>query len=210
LDEKLDFFHRQVQRLVDQVPQVENKTFRKALYISMLDALSACAYPDETKAGSRFQNFILNVSKWKDGERISLPQAALLFCDDPATSAVIAARLAKWPWGIPQPITADPFPSDLPAHVGLMKVQQVKLLWQFRNSVLHAFNDPSGHDFSGRMEPYYIGEISSRTWRLVIPEEFLNSLMTTSVQALIAFCKEEGRDPQAHLGRALWVWRLRV
>jgi hypothetical protein len=117
LDETLDFFHRQVQRLVDQVPQVENKTFRKALYISMLDALSACAYPDETKAGCRFQNFILNIGKWKDGERISLPQATLLFCDDPAISAVISARLTKWPWGTPQPITADPFPSELPAHV---------------------------------------------------------------------------------------------
>lgn len=205
LDETLDAFHRQVQTLVDQVQQIGNKVFRKALYVSMLDGLSACAYPDERKAEDRFQNFILRISNWTDGERISLPQSALLFCGDPAMSAVISARLAKWPWGTPQPITLDPFQHDLPARVDLSRVRHLNLLWKFRNSVLHAFNDPSGFDLRGGVEPYYVGDIPTHTWRLVIPEEFLHSLVTTSVQGLLALCKREGRDPQAHLGNALWV-----
>ena len=45
----------------------------------------------------------------------------------------------------------------------------------------------------------------NRTWRLVIPETFLYRLLTESLDGLIAFCRREGRDPQAHLNRPLWV-----
>jgi hypothetical protein len=91
------------------------------------------------------------------------------------------------------------------AHVDLIKVQHVNLLWKFRNSLLHAVYDPGGHDLRGGVEPYYVGDISTHTWRLVIPEEFLRNLVTASIQSLLAFCAREGRDPQAHLGKELWV-----
>jgi hypothetical protein len=97
----------------------------------MLDGLSACAYPDERKSGRRFKTFVREIGNWTDGERISLPQAALLFAGDPAMSASISTLLARWPWGEPQPITSDPFPHQLPANEDLWKVQHLNLLWQF-------------------------------------------------------------------------------
>lgn len=206
LDEILDAFRRQVQTLVDQVQQIGNAVFRKALYISMLDGLSVCAYGDAMRSGDRFRTFILQIGGWTDGERISLPQAALLLRGDPAMSAAISARLANWTWGTPQPITSDPFQQELQTTRGdLRKVQHVNLLWKFRNSLLHAVYDPGGHDLRGGVEPYYVGDITTHTWRLVIPEEFLRNLATVSVQGLLAFCRREGRDPQAHLGEELWV-----
>ena len=46
-------FQRQVRALADEVCRIENATFRKALYVSMLDGLSACAYPCDTNSGHR-------------------------------------------------------------------------------------------------------------------------------------------------------------
>jgi len=205
LDEILDVFRKQVQKLLDQVQQVENEVFRKALYISMLDGLSACAYGNAMRSGDRFRDFILQIGGWTDGERISLPQAALLFQADPNMSAAISAQLTNWTWGVLQPITSDPFAQQLPAHADLWKMRHVNLLWKFRNSLLHAVYDPSGFDPGSRVKPFYVGDVSTHTWRLVIPEEFLRSLLTASLQGLLSFCKKEGRDPQAHLGKELWV-----
>ncbi|HYM05596.1 MAG TPA: hypothetical protein VEU11_03475 [Terriglobales bacterium] len=42
----------------------------------------------------------------------------------------------------------------------------MNLLWQFRNSMLHAFADPGGFDIGNRVEPYYVGDIATHTWRL--------------------------------------------
>ena len=95
LDETLAAFERQVRTLADQVRQIENVAFRKALYISMLDGLSACAYPNETRSGHRFRTFVSVIGNWRDGERVSLPQAALYFHLDPAMSTAIAALSSK-------------------------------------------------------------------------------------------------------------------
>lgn len=64
----------------------------------MLDGLSACAYGNGMRSGDRFRTFIVQIGGWRDGERISLPQAALLFRRDPAVSAAISAQLATWAW----------------------------------------------------------------------------------------------------------------
>jgi hypothetical protein len=205
LDETLAAFQRQVRTLADQVGQIENAEFRKALYVSMLDGLSACAYPNETRSGHRFRTFVLNIGNWKDGERVSLPQAALYFQADPAMSAAIAVPLNAWTWGQPQSITSDSFLNQLPAHADLWRLQHVNLLWQFRNSMLHAFADPGGFDIGNRVEPYYFGDIATHTWRLIIPGHFLRNLLLNSLDALIAFCRQNGFDPQAHLGRELWL-----
>ena len=205
LDDILDTFQKQVEALVAEVAQVQNKAFRKALYVSMLDGLSACAYPNETKSGQRFKTFVLDVAGWKDGERVSLPQAALYCQADAAMSAEIARLLAAWPWGRPQSIAADPLPDQIPAHKDLFRLQHANLLWQFRNHVLHAFADPGGFDIGDRAEPYYMGDASTHTWRLVMPEQFLRDLLLGGLKGLIAFCRKNGQAPQAHLGKELWV-----
>jgi hypothetical protein len=205
LNDTLTAFQQQVRTLADQVRQVENPAFRKALYISMLDGLSACAYPNETKSGYRFRTFVLDIGNWKDGERVSLPQAALYFQADPAMSAAIAVALNAWTWGRPQSITSDPLLNQLPAHDHLWRLQHANLLWQFRNSMLHAFADPGGFDIGDRADPYYFGDAATLTWRLVMPEQFLRNLLLNSLDALIGFCRQNGFDPQAHLGRELWL-----
>jgi hypothetical protein len=205
LEDVLAVFQRQVETLVDQVAQVGNGAFRKALYVSMLDGLSGCAYPNETRSGQRFRTFILDIANWRDGERISLPQAALYFQGDAAMSAPIAEILAAWQWGHPLAITADPLANQLPAHDQLWRLQHANLLWQFRNSILHTFADPGGFDIGDRTEPYYMGDVSTHRWRLVMPEQFLRDLLIDGLNGLIAFCRRSGHDPQAHLGKELWL-----
>lgn len=206
LDQIIDTFGGQVQNLSDQVGQIGNEAFRKALYLSMIDGLSACAYGDSMRPGTRFRTFVLQVAGWTDGERVSLPQAALLFQSDSIISTAVSVLLANWTWGVPQAITSDPFPGQLYlANADLDKVKHVNLLWKFRNSLLHAVYDPGGHDLRGGAEPYYVGDIGTHAWQLVIPDEFLRNLVAASIQGLLAFCRTEGRDPQAHLGRGVWV-----
>ncbi len=203
-DDELAAFKDRVEALIAEVARVENVAFRKALYISMLDGLSGCAYPNETKSGKRFKAFVLEIAGWADGERVCLPQAALYFRGNVTMSATITARLAVWPWGQPQPITADPLLNQLPAHADLWKPQHLNLLWQFRNHVLHAFADPGGFNLQDRDQPYYVGDVSTHTWRLVMPEQFLRNLLIDGLRGLIAFCRRKGQDPRAHLGQELW------
>src|SRR5437899_2204031 len=98
LDDILDAFRNQVTTLIDQVAQIDNEVFRKALYVSMIDALSACAY-DGMRPGDRFMRFVLEIGNWMDGQRVSLPQAALFFQGDAAMLTAIEALLANWQWG---------------------------------------------------------------------------------------------------------------
>jgi hypothetical protein len=205
LDDVLDAFQKQVEHLAAQVAQVGNEAFRKALYVAMVDGLSACAYPNEKKAGHRFRTFVVNIANWKDGERVSLPQAALYFVGDPDMSATIAGLLTAWQWAQPQTIASDPLPNQLPAHDDLWKLAHVNLLWQFRNHILHAFSDPGGFDFKDHHEPYYTGDVPTHTWRLVMPEQFLRNLLRDGVQGLIAFCRLSGQDPQAHFGNLIHI-----
>src|SRR5579862_3808401 len=151
----LDAFRNQVTTLIDQVARIDNEVFRKALYVSMIDALSACAY-DSMRPGDRFRRFVLEIGNWRDGERVSLPQAALFFHGDTDMLTAIEALLANWQWGQTHSITSDPFPNQLPARQTLSKVQHLNLLWQFRNCILHSFRDPGGMDLHTRDEPCYL------------------------------------------------------
>src|ERR1022692_236598 len=155
MDDVLDGFRKQVATLIDQVAQIDNEVFRKAMYVSMIDALSACAY-DGMRPGERFKRFVREIGNWRDAERVSLPQAALFFQGDGAMLNAIEALLANWQWGQTQSITSDPFPNQLPIRQTVWKVQHLNLLWQFRNCILHAFNDPGGMDLRTRNEPCYL------------------------------------------------------
>jgi hypothetical protein len=72
LDDTLAAFEQQV-TIAAQVGQIENAAFRKALLVSMLDGLSACAYPNEPRSGHRFRTFVSNFGNWRDSERVSMP-----------------------------------------------------------------------------------------------------------------------------------------
>jgi hypothetical protein len=126
LDDILDAFRNQVTTLIDQVAQIDNEVFRKALYVSMIDALSACAY-DGMRPGDRFMRFVLEIGNWMDGQRVSLPQAALFFQGDAAMLTAIEALLANWQWGQTHSITSDPFPNELPIRQTVSKVQHLNL-----------------------------------------------------------------------------------
>jgi len=67
------------------------------------------------------------------------------------------------------------------------------------------FEDRSGFEFGDRTKPYYTGDASTHTWRLIIPEQFLCTLVIDSLNGLITFCRQNSQDPQAHLGKELWV-----
>ena len=88
--------------------------------------LSACAYGESMSPGERFKTFVRDIARWPDGERVSLPQAALLFQAQPVISAQLSTRLLNWNWGTPQPITSDPFVHEpgIP-DVDFSKVQHV-------------------------------------------------------------------------------------
>lgn len=225
VNQAVNEFVEQVQPLVDSVATVQNPSFRKVLYLVMSDGLSTLRFPDHWSAGNRFVNFVNIYGGWPHCVRVSLPQAHLLLSEtkgsDPALLAAVSDRLAQWPVGRLLELDLDPFPEELDDAKGLLRdCQHGRLLWAFRNTLLHEFRYP-GHAFEelspSRDAPYYhqvdfvegplAGQIG---WELAIPAEFLKRLTLNCLNDLAAWLRSEQIDPRSigYQGRS-WVTRLR-
>src|SRR5438045_3224849 len=129
----IDEFEFQATRVLNEAAASQLPgSFRKVLYVVMLDALAARRFPDVKKNGKRFIRFIRVCGDWPDGERVSLPVAATDDQLDPALRSFVRDRLLGWEDAICG-IGNDPLPKDLPA--GNLKpfrsCQHVRLLWRF-------------------------------------------------------------------------------
>lgn len=118
-------FVQRIRSLIDSVRTVENASFRKVLYLVLIDALSTLRFSDYRSPGNRFVNFLNTYGGWADCDRVSLPQADLLLRDtknvDPAFATAISDRLAQWPDGQIVDLSFDPFPEELPGPLGVLR-----------------------------------------------------------------------------------------
>jgi len=135
--------------------------------------------------------------------------------------SAVSDRLAQWKGNTFHDLSVDPLPDELPDPKGVLRdCQHGRLLWAFRNTLLHEFRHP-GYAFDelspGRTAPYYHqvdfveGELAGQSgWELVIPVEFLRYLFLSCLESLAVWFRSEQIDPLSigYQGRS-WVTRFR-
>ena len=212
--EQVDEFSRSAVALMDAVRDVPNESFRKVLYLVMIDGLSSMRYRRTLSPSERFAKFVRNYAQWHEGERVSLPQAKLYieaYGGGEELLREVVCRLTAWQYGRIYDLNNDPLPRELPATQDILRAcQHFWLLWALRNSLIHGFRHPAfAHDHlaADRDAAFYHGEIGSNQWRLAYPDGFIRRLASNCLQGVVGWLREQGNGLLPASGRGLWVDR---
>ena len=199
---------------MDAVGGVPNESFRKVLYLVMIDGLSSMRYRRAFSPSERFGKFVRNYAQWDEGERVSLPQAKLYieeYGSDAALLEEVIRRLNAWQPGQIHDLSSDPLPRELRASRDILRAcQHFRLLWALRNSLIHGFRHPAfAYDnLAGNTDAaFYHGEIGSSEWRLAYPVGLIRRIASNCLQGAVGWL---GTQPEGALpasGGSLWVDR---
>jgi hypothetical protein len=211
---QVDEFSTSALALMDAVREVPNESFRKVLYLVMIDGLSSMRYRRTLSPSERFEKFVRNYARWDEAERVSLPQAKLYIEAYGGSSGLhsrVSLRLNEWQRGRIYDLTNDPLPRELPTTQEVLRAcQHFRLLWALRNSLIHGFRHPAfalDHLTGNGDNAFYHGEIDSTEWRLAYPDGFIRRLASNCLQGLVAWLREQGNRSFPALSRGLWVDR---
>lgn len=198
---------------LDEIGSVDERLFKKILYVSWLDALAKSVYPKKEK---RLTGFVQKFCDWPEHDKVSLlhlhrhlhlnpdPQFETLrieinqqyngwqsgneifisISNDPDFATIAA----KWPKG------ADQSP--------ISNMKHLELFYQYRNALVHELKPP-GHGLFSPEEnndnPFYypLSSESSKEiiWNLAYPVNFFQRLCCTSLLKLKKYLVDNQIDP---------------
>ena len=196
--------------------------FRKILYFTLLEALSKARYPGRNPHRA-FSSFVVEIAKWKDGDRVSLVHLVSALARTTETRfhelrALANEEFDKWnPSGghmeasldLPRsqvqskwPVDCDGKQLEIP-EIGakFCDFQHRNLLYSYRCKLTHESREPSMgfSDLDDLQMPYYDPIRSLRNgvvhWHLVYPSGFLSALCRRSVAGLAQVFCAQGKDP---------------
>lgn len=213
-------FTRQIE-LIKALSGESASLFQKALFCSLLDALSCSAYPNK-RPRDRFTSLVRKFGRWSNQDRISLPHLArvLQLTSDPAFSELrkySIDKLSAWEatWGSIK-LDQDPKLDEVLEHcpnidlstkineVEIKFLTHLHLLYSHRNSLVHELRSPGKGMESGKEhEPFYhdlstitsSSEPSIETIELVYPVLFFEQMCTTVLSGLKEYLKANELNP---------------
>lgn len=192
----------------------KDKTFKKVLFVSVIDALSKCAYPRKSP-GKRFVSFIDKFCQWEFSNKISMSHLVRFLNKIPDTEfsnlrKYILSLFDNWSGDIHK----DPDLKDVqnlwPKNIEyeqndpLAKFKPESfthkwLLYKYRNQLVHNLKEP-GHPFEIDEEnkPFYHSATDKNNesyWELVYPLDFFADLCKTGLENLKTYCENNCFDP---------------
>jgi len=202
-----------------------SKKFKKALYVSVIDALARCVYPQykQNQNRDRFVSFLKRFSDWREGYNISMPHLAQLLRINPDptfeklrkiifetynNSVVLRSQVV----GIDTDPSYDEIKKNWPLQkeaiegVKLEYLQHFNLLYAYRNSLIHELREPGyGVEFDeDESFPYYHshtmieGDIEDKSIQLVYPVNFFVRITTNCINNLKTYLAENNLDPYSY------------
>lgn len=183
-----------------------SSTFRRLLYISLIDALSRLIYPVKNKNRERFTSFVKNFADWDDSNRMSLTHLHRFLALNPEPEyekvrQYVKATINKWIPGDVITINSEPtfetiqkmWPRDnkWQQEIKFESFQHLQLLYELRNNLVHQFRvlgNTAYNDFE--KTPYYmhtttligiVPETFTETWELLYPLSFLSKLVEKAI-----------------------------
>ncbi|OGW28859.1 MAG: hypothetical protein A2X56_14775 [Nitrospirae bacterium GWC2_57_13] len=242
IDDRINRFKKYFEnelRMIDAIPASDSsKKFKKALYVSVIDALSKSVFPHRNgKNHERFVAFLMRFANWSEGYRISMPHLAQLLRinPDPAfeklrkiifeaydRSNVHRSQLV----GLDTDPTSDEIKKNWPTlkecripieGITLESLQHFHLLYAYRNSLVHELREP-GYGIESKDDedyPYYHGMTivdagkEEKSIELVYPVMFFQRLVSTCLNNLEIYLKDNKLDPYAYYKfGTYWIFEL--
>jgi hypothetical protein len=159
--ENINAFFTRVSETQTAIESIGDPFFKRALLLSLLDALARCASPNIKSNRERFVNLIDTYSQWSDTNRYSLQQ--LHFClinihdtsrypTLPSLIQEVQTRLRQWTTEnkLLLPKDVDPTRQELQSFIVgdidkvIEKVRYPSLVWVIRNYAVHELSHPGG------------------------------------------------------------------
>ena len=228
-NEKIDSFSEYLTKKLSSIDNLscEDQTlFKKILYVSFLDSLSACIYPDR-KNRERFISLIDRFSQWEHRNHVCMLHINKLasMTSDPDLEKIrvfAQSELKKWleikdmsgVIRIEQTPTIDEISDKWKKNGGetglkysLSDFKHSSLLYQLRNSLVHQFQS-KGTELGTYLpdEPFYQVVVSFDedmalkpiNIELVYPVEFLNNLSHKTLENVIKYFRDGNMNPFPH------------
>lgn len=213
-------FTKQI-KLIKALSGESASLFQKALFCSLLDALSRSAITCKNNK-ERFTYLVEEFGQWSNQDRVSLPHLArvLQIAPDPAFSELreySTDKLSAWKatWGSIK-LDQDPKLDEVLKHcpnkdpsaeingVQIKFLTHLHLLYSHRNSLIHELRSPGkGMESEEEHEPFYhdlstitsFSEPSIETIELVYPVLFFEQMCTTVLTGLKEYLKANELNP---------------
>lgn len=225
--EKIDSFEEFLSKKLERIGAIngdDSFLFKKLLYMSFLDSLSACVYPHRANR-DRFISTVERFSNWEHQDRVSLPHLGrlVMLSSDPELEKIrgyVVSRLKGWKNRVGERIsvTDDPKFSEIEGagwsgkkalgqSISLSDFKHSHLLYQFRNGLVHQFQSRADEWGSGIPEhPYYqvvIGmdddwNASPVSVELIYPASCLEKIARETLKNVAIYLKEGNINPFPH------------
>lgn len=226
---KKDFTHVQTLAVKDAYHQ---GTYKKMIYMGILDALSKCIYP---KRGNRDRmvHFLDEFSGWEGRKRLSLPHLYQLLQKNPEPSfsnlrKYIIEKLSQWASGELVTLDRDLEIAEVKKHWPKDKDQKKtinevtyeallhsQLFYSYRNSLIHEFREPGhGVELKNDKEPFYLSmsyleEPEVETWELVYPLGFFEKIVEDCISNLEQYLRVNNINPyKSYIFGSYWIDEL--
>lgn len=208
--ERIDAF---IQFMAKKLSEIDNITvgdtilYKKVLYVSFLDSLAACIYPNRKSNRGRFIALIERFSEWPEKDKVCLIHLCRFTSinTEPELETIrnfLFEELANWYTSLddnetvkcsrnPKFVDVQKFwkgSKETGLPYGLADFKLSNLLYQLRNSLVHQFQT-QGREFANPhgSVPYYHrfhmvsydGKFEPSDFELVYPTSFLSSLCGT-------------------------------
>ena len=220
-----DYFNDHVSKISSVQEDQYQYSYRKLLYIAVIDAMSKTAFPFK-RHRDRFISFVKTFSDWEHGERISLTHLVQLLNlnPDPAYEKVrqfANNEIMGWVPGDVVTLDRDPWISsvlqDWPNEkeykepiegVSLESIKHWSLFYTYRNSLVHELRAPGvSLDDIADQDPAYTylaggpSDISMSVgdWILSYPIHFFHKVCKNCINNLNYYFFKNKIDPLQHL-----------
>jgi hypothetical protein len=188
---------------------------QKILYLTVVDSLARVRYPDISQNAQRFHKFLAESGAWSEGALVSVPvlEARL-------HPRALDRRLTRHVLNLLRkhsPLAPNGYPfTEIDVEMSVLQArtstpegqalirqsQHFKLLYSYRNFVVHEFREP-GYAMEvfgeSRTDPWYHSYINELKWHLLYPVGFFDRLAMSCVSSMRTYLTEESIDPYARV-----------
>ena len=203
----ISYFQNKYQIIKESKFMANDGSFKKILYIGIIDAFSKTVFPRKGRNKERFVSFLEKFSDWKYCNRISLPHLIKLleFTPEPEYSKIrkfAFSAYGQWPPGKVIGLEMDPEYKEIKRYwpkgqgnyesikgVKLESLKHVHLFYTYRNSLVHELRNLAYgiEEVALEKEPSYHGLITEdegNIWQLVYPLGFFENICETCIKNL--------------------------